>query len=427
MSLIASNQIEKNRNEVEVSVDGETFKKEITAVYRKQVKKIRIPGFRPGKAPQSVVERMYGKEVFYEDAVKNLYPAALEKAIEESGLRIVPDKIDLDITEISEDGFTFKAVVTTYPEVKVEGYKGIEIETISDEVTDEKIDEEIEKARQRASSIQTVEDRPAKDGDITVIDFEGFVDGEAFEGGKGENYSLTLGSGSFIPGFEEQLIGHSTGEEFSINVTFPEDYQVDELAGEEAEFKITIHEIKERILPEFNEEFVQDVSETCNTIEDYRKEVSENLAEDLKKEKENDIDRKIAERLIEMIEADIPQAMYENKIDDMLKEFDFRLSMQGLDLDTYVKYTGLSAQEFRAQYAEEAEKRVKLRMTLEKIAENEGIEVSDEEIDAKFDEIAASQNMDVEKVKGIIPRIDIKTDLAVTKAMDFVKENAVYK
>jgi len=427
MSLIASNQIEKNRNEVEVSVDGETFKKEITAVYRKQVKKIRIPGFRPGKAPQSVVERMYGKEVFYEDAVKNLYPAALEKAIEESGLRIVPDKIDLDITEISEDGFTFKAVVTTYPEVKVEGYKGIEIETISDEVTDEKIDEEIEKARQRASSIQTVEDRPAKDGDITVIDFEGFVDGEAFEGGKGENYSLTLGSGSFIPGFEEQLIGHSTGEEFSINVTFPEDYQVDELAGEEAEFKITIHEIKERILPEFNEEFVQDVSETCNTIEDYRKEVSENLAEDLKKEKENDIDRKIAERLIEMIEADIPQAMYENKIDDMLKEFDFRLSMQGLDLDTYVKYTGLSAQEFRAQYAEEAEKRVKLRMSLEKIAENEGIEVSDEEIDAKFDEIAASQNMDVEKVKGIIPRIDIKTDLAVTKAMDFVKENAVYK
>jgi len=427
MSLIASNQIEKNRNEVEVSVDGETFKKEITAVYRKQVKKIRIPGFRPGKAPQAVVERMYGKEIFYEDAVKNLYPDALENAIEEAGLRVVPDKIDLDITEISQDGFTFKAVVTTYPEVKIEGYKGIEVETISDEVTDEKIDEEIEKARQRASSISTVEDRPAKDGDITVIDFEGFVDGEAFEGGKGENYSLTLGSGSFIPGFEEQLIGHSTGEEFSINVTFPEDYQVDELAGEEAEFHITIHEIKERILPEFNEEFVQDVSETCDTIEEYRKEVSENLAEDLKKEKENDIERKIAERLIDMIEADIPQAMYEKKIDDMLKEFDFRLSMQGLDLDTYIDYTGLSAKEFRAQYADEAERRVKLRMALEKIAENEGIEVSDEEIDAKFDEIAENQKIDVETIKDIIPIIDIKTDLAVTKAMDLVKENAVYK
>jgi len=427
MSLVASNQIEKNRNELEVSVDGEAFKKEIKAVYRKQVKNIRIPGFRPGKAPQSVVEKMYGKEVFYEDAIRNLYPKALEDAVEEAGLRIVPDKIDLDVTEVSEDGFTFKAVVTTYPEVTVGEYKGIEIEAVSAEVTDEKIDEEIDKARQRASSIKTVEDRPAQDGDITVIDFEGFVDGEAFEGGKGENYSLTLGSGSFIPGFEEKLVGHSTGEEFSINVTFPEDYQVDELAGKEAEFKITIHEIKERILPELNDEFVQDVSEDAETVEDYRKEISENLAEDLKKARDADIEEKAVNALIDLVEADIPQAMYENKIDDMLREFEYRLSMQGLDLETYIQYTGLTTDSFREQYADEAEKRVKVRMALEKIAEIENIEVSDEELQAEYDKLSENHNMSVDAIKGIIKEKDLRKDLQVGKAMDLVKENANIK
>ncbi len=427
MSLVASNQIEKNRNELEVSVDGEAFKKEIKAVYRKQVKNIRIPGFRPGKAPQSVVEKMYGKEVFYEDAIRNLYPKALEDAVEEAGLRIVPDKIDLDVTEVSEDGFTFKAVVTTYPEVTVGKYKGIEIEAVSAEVTDEKIDEEIDKARQRASSIKTVEDRPAQDGDITVIDFEGFVDGEAFEGGKGENYSLTLGSGSFIPGFEEKLVGHSTGEEFSINVTFPEDYQVDELAGKEAEFKITIHEIKERILPELNDEFVQDVSEDAETVEDYRKEISENLAEDLKKARDADIEEKAVNALIDLVEADIPQAMYENKIDDMLREFEYRLSMQGLDLETYIQYTGLTTDSFREQYADEAEKRVKVRMALEKIAEIENIEVSDEELQAEYDKLSENHNMSVDAIKGIIKEKDLRKDLQVGKAMDLVKENANIK
>jgi len=427
MSLVASNQIEKNRNEVEVSVDGESFKNELKSVYRKQVKKIRVPGFRPGKAPQAVIERMYGKEIFYEDAIKNLYPKALDEAVQEAGLRVVPDKIDLDITAVSDDGFTFKAVVTTYPEVTIDGYKGLEIETISDEVTDEKIDEEIDKARQRASSIQTVDDRPAKDGDITVIDFEGFVDGEPFEGGKGENYSLTIGSNSFIPGFEEQVAGHSTGEEFSINVTFPEDYQVDELAAQEAEFKITIHEIKERILPELNDEFVQDVSESAETVDDYRKEIAETLSEDLKKEKDNDIEKKIAEAVVELIEGEIPDAMYENKIDDMIREFEYRLAMHGLDLDTYVKYAGLTPEEFREQYLEEAERRVRLRLGLEKIAENENLDVSDEEIEAKYTEISEKNNVEIDRVKVVFPEMDIKVDIAITKAMDFLKESAVYK
>lgn len=427
MSLVASNQIEKNRNEVEVSVDSETFKNAINAVYKKQVKNIRIPGFRPGKAPKAVIEKMYGKEVFYEDAIRRVYPQALQDAVDEAGLRVVPDKIDLDVTSASEDGVTFKAVVTTYPEVTIDGYKGIEVEAVSDEVTDEKIDEEIDKARQRASSIETVTDRPAQDGDITTIDFEGFVDGEAFDGGKAEGYSLTLGSGSFIPGFEDQIVGHSTGEEFTINVTFPEDYEVDELAGQPAEFKINLHEIKTRILPELDDEFVKDVSEEAETVEDYRKEISETLAEDLKKARENDIENKLVDALIEKVDGDVPDAMYENKIDDMIREFEYRLNAQGLDLETYVRYTGLTKEAFRDQYSDEAEKRVNIRLALEKIAELENIEVSDEELEEEYKKISETHNADLDRVKHAIPEKDLRIDLAVGKAMDLVKENAEIK
>jgi len=427
MSLVASNQIEKNRNEVEVSVDSETFKKAINAVYKRQVKNIRIPGFRPGKAPKAVVEKMYGKEVFYEDAIRNVYPQALQDAVEEAGLRVVPDKIDLDVTEASDDGVTFKAVVTTYPEVTINNYKGIEVEALSDEVTDEKIDEEIDKARQRASSIETVSDRPAENGDIAVIDFDGYVDGEAFEGGKAEGYSLTLGSGSFIPGFEDQIVGHSTGEEFSINVTFPEDYEVDELAGKAAEFKINLHEIKTRILPELDDDFVKDVSGESETVEDYRKEVAETLAEDLKKARDNDIENKLVDALIDLVDGDVPDAMYENKIDDMIREFEYRLNAQGLDLDTYVQYTGLTRDAFRDQYSAEAEKRVNIRLALEKIAELENIEISDEAVEEEYKKISDTHNTDLDRVKRAIPEKDLRTDLAVAKAMELVKENANIK
>ncbi len=427
MSLVASNQIEKNRNEVEVSVDGETFKNAVNTVYKRQVKNIRIPGFRPGKAPKAVIEKMYGKEVFYEDAIKRVYPQALQDAVDEAGLRVVPDKIDLDVTAASDDGVTFKAVVTTYPEVTIEDYKGIEIEAVSDEVTDEKIDEEIDKARQRASSIETVTDRPAQDGDITTIDFEGFVDGEAFEGGNAEGYSLTLGSGSFIPGFEDQIIGHNAGEEFTINVTFPEDYEVDELAGKPAEFKINLHEIKTRILPELDDEFVKDVSEEAETVEDYRKEIAETLAEDLKKARDNDIENKLVDILIDKVDGDVPNAMYENKIDDMIREFEFRLNSSGLDLDTYVQYTGLTRDAFREQYSEEAERRVNIRLALEKIAELENIEVTEEELEEEYKRISETHNTDLDRVKRAIPEKDLKLDLAVSKAMDLVKENANIK
>ena len=426
MSLVSSNKVDTNRHEFEVSVDGESFKKAINTVYKKQVKNINIPGFRKGKAPKSVIEKMYGKEVFYEDAMQDLYPKALQDAIDEAGVRIVNDKIDLDVTEVSEDGFTFKAVVTTYPEIAIDGYKGIEIEAVSAGGTEEKINEEIDKARQRASSIAEVEDRPAQDGDITVIDFEGFMNGEAFEGGKGENYNLTIGSGSFIPGFEEQIIGHTKDEEFTINVTFPEDYQVDELAGQPAEFKIKLHEIKTRILPDLDDDFVQDVSE-ASTVEEYKAEIAKNLEEDLKKERDADIENKLVDVLVEKVEGEIPQAMYENKIDDMIREFDMRVRAQGLDLETYMQYAGLSQDDLRAQYEDEAEKRVKIRLALEKIAEIENIEADDEALEEEYSKIAEQYKMELDQVKSLIPASELKKDVAVSKAMDFVKENANIK
>lgn len=427
MSLKSSNKVETNRVQLEVAVDGESFKNAINKVYKKQVKNINIPGFRKGKVPKAVVEKMYGKEVFYEDAMQELYPKALQDAADEAGLRVVNDKIDLDVTEVSEEGFTFKATVTTYPEITVSDYKGIEVEAVSAEVTDEKINEEIDKARQRASSVATVDDRAAQDGDITVIDFEGFKDGEPFEGGKAENYSLTLGSGSFIPGFEEQIVGHSTDEEFTINVTFPEEYQVEELAGAPVEFKIKLHEIKTRILPELDDEFVKDVSESASTVDEYKAEVSKELSETLAKERENDIENKLVDALVEKVEGEIPDAMYDNKVTDMMKEFEMRLNQQGLDINTYMQYTGMTEDVMREQYHDEAVKRVKIRLALEKIAEVENISADDEAVEAEFKKLADMYKMDVDKVKSLIPASELAKDKAVEMAMDLVKESAVVK
>ena len=427
MSLVASNKKDTNRVELEVAVSGEAFKKEIEKVYRKQVKNINIPGFRKGKAPRAIIEKMYGKEVFYEDAMQNLYPQALQDAVDEAGLKVVNDKIDLDVTEVSEDGFTFKAVVTTYPEVTIDGYKGIEVTQLSTEVTDEKVQEEIDKARQRASRVEDVTDRPAKNGDTVVIDFEGFKDGVPFDGGKGEDYSLTLGSNSFIPGFEDQVVGHSIDEEFTISVTFPEDYQAEELAGQPAEFKITINAISERILPELDDDFVQDVSESASTVEEYKAEIAKSVQEELEQLRDDDIESKLVDALAEKVQGEIPEAMYTNKLEDMLKEFDLRLRSQGLDLDTYMKYTGLTKEAFNDQYRDEAEKRVKLRLALEKIAEIEKIEVTEEDLGAEYDKMAEMYKMDADKVKSLVPADDLKLDVAVSKAMDLVKENAVIK
>lgn len=357
-----------------------------------------VPGFRKGKAPRHIIEKLYGEAIFYEDAMQELYPGALSDAAKEAQLKLVNDKIDLDVTSVGKDGFTFKAVVTVEPEVEIKDYKGIEVTKKPTDVTDEVLEEEINKVRERNSRMVTVEDRAAQDGDITVIDFEGFVDGEAFEGGKAENYNLTLGSKSFIPGFEEQIIGHKTNDEFSIKVNFPDDYQVDELKGKEAEFKIVLHEIKSRELPEFDDEFVKDVSEK-ETVGEYKEELKEEVAKRLQQESDTDLENQIFTKVCDMLEAEIPEAMYENVIDDMIREFDMRLRSQGMDMATYMQYMGMDQSGLRAAYRTQAEQRVKLRLALEKIAQLENLTANDEEIEAEYARLAESYKMDVEKLK----------------------------
>lgn len=423
MSLKASNKVETNRYELEVQVDGETFEKAVAAVYRKKSKNMTVPGFRKGKAPRHIIEKLYGEAIFYEDAMQELYPGALSDAAKEAELKLVNDKIDLDVTSVGKDGFTFKAVVTVEPEVEIKDYKGIEVTKKPADVTDEVLEEEINKVRERNSRMVTVEDRAAQDGDITVIDFEGFVDGEAFEGGKAENYNLTLGSKSFIPGFEEQIIGHKTNDEFSIKVNFPDDYQVDELKGKEAEFMIVLHEIKSRELPEFDDEFVKDVSEK-ETVDEYKEELKEEVAKRLQQESDTDLENQIFTKVCDMLEAEIPEAMYENVIDDMIREFDMRLRSQGMDMATYMQYMGMDQSGLRAAYRTQAEQRVKLRLALEKIAQLENLTASEEEIEAEYARLAESYKMEAEKIKSMIAAENIAKDIAVEKAMNLVKDSA---
>ncbi len=414
-----------NAYELTVSVDGEIFEKAINKVYKKQVKKINIPGFRKGKAPRHIIERMYGTEVFYDDAMQECYPDALYEAAKEQGLEIVAVE-KLEAIEAGKDGFTFKTDIIVKPTLTVDGYKGFEIEKKSTEVTDELVDEEIEKVRDRNSRMVTVEDRAAEIGDTVVFDFEGFTDGVPFEGGKAENYSLALGSGNFIPGFEEQLVSHSTGEEFSINVTFPEEYQAEELKGKDAEFKINLHEIKTKELPEVDDEFVKDVSDK-ETLDEYKVQLRAEIAKRLADEAEKDVDNQISEKLIALATDEIPEAMYDNQASDMVRDFDMRLRSQGMDLNTYMQYMGTDVNGLKAMYKDEAEKRVKLRLVLEAIAAQENIEVTEEVLDAEYGKMAEAYKMDVEKVKAAVPADSLTEDLKVQKALELVKNNAVIK
>lgn len=414
-----------NSYELVVTVDGDTFEKAVNAVYRKQVKNINIPGFRKGKAPRHMIEKMYGSEVFYEDAMQDCYPEALYDAAKEAGLKIVAVE-SLEAVEAGKDGFTFKTSIVVEPEMEIKDYLGIEVEKKSTEVTDELVNDEIEKVRERNSRMITVEDRPAQDGDTVVIDFEGFVDGTAFDGGKAENYNLALGSGNFIPGFEEQLVGHNTDEEFSINVKFPEDYQAEELKGKDAEFKIKLHEIKAKELPEVDDEFVKDVSEK-ETLDEYKEELKETVAKRLKDEAEKDVDDQIANKLMELVEGEIPDAMYDNQANEMVRDFDMRLRSQGMDIDTYMQYMGMDKNALKDMYREEAEKRVKLRLALETIAKKENIEVTDADLDEEYSKMAEAYKMDVEKVKAAVPAESLTEDLKVQKALALVKDKAVIK
>lgn len=426
MNLKATNKTETNKYELEIEVPAEDFNKAIDEVFKTESKKITIPGFRRGKAPKAFIEKYYGESVFFEAAVDRLYRPALMDAVEASGLEVISIG-QADITEVSKaNGVQMKVTVVVKPEITIEGYKGIEASKKKVEVTDEDVSAELAKVQDRNSRMVTVEDRAALTGDTAVIDFEGFCDGEAFEGGKGENFELALGSGQFIPGFEDQIVGHETGEEFEINVKFPEEYQAENLKGKDATFKIKLHEIKRKELPVLDDEFAKDVSE-FDTLDAYKQSIREKLQNDREKSAEADVENQILEALIEKVEGEIPEEMYDNEVEESINSFAYRLQSQGLNLETYLKYTGMTTDSLKEQFRPQSEKQVKLRLALEKIAANEGLEPTAEELDAEYEKLAKMYEMEVDKIKNIVAEAQVKGDLQSQKAVDFVKENAVVK
>ena len=422
MSLKSCTTTEPNRRKLEIAVDAETFEKACAAAYRKNVGKLNVPGFRKGKAPRNIIERMYGKEFFYEDAVNALYPDALDAAIKEGGLEYVDDNIDLDVVSIGEEGLVFTAVITVKPEVKLGEYKGIKVERKAVSVSDEDVDKEFDRIRERDARIVNVEDRAAQNGDTAVFDFAGYVDDVAFEGGTAENYSLELGSGQFIPGFEEQMVGHNAGEEFDVNVTFPEEYHAEELKGKPAVFKIKLHSLTTKELPEADDEYAKD--KDFDTLADYKADIRKHLEEHAEQHAKADADEKLIDALIETLEADIPEAMFERRIDNSIQEFAYRLQSQGLDINTYMSYMGGDVSALRDQMRPNAEHQVKMRLALEYIVKAENITVSDEELDAEFAKLAEMYSMEIDAVKKAINAEDLREDLAVEKALEIVRENA---
>ena len=425
MSLKSSNKIEENVWELEVAVDGETFMNAVNKAYLQQRKKINVPGFRKGKAPRAFIEKMYGEAVFYEDALEIVYPDAVSAAIEEAKLEVIDTPFDLEVPEMGKDGVVIKLKVTVMPEVKLGKYKGIKATKKSAKVSAEDVKSHINNMLEQNSRIVTVETkRKVKKNDIAVIDFEGFVDGVAFEGGKAENYELTIGSNQFIPGFEDQIIGHKAGEEFDVNVKFPEDYHA-ELAGKDATFKIKLHEIKVKEVPALDDEFVKDVSE-YDTVDELKKSVKEELENKKQHEVEAEANNEVLDKLADLVTAVIPDCMIEKKMDDDVQDFAYRLQMQGLDLKTYLKYTGSDEKTFREQYKEQAEKQVKLDLALAEIIKKENLEVSDADLEEEYAQYAKAYNMDVDQIKKAIPADNIKPELLQRKAVDFVIENASF-
>ncbi len=425
MSLIKSEKTEASVYTLEFSVDKATFDKAVSNVYRKQVGKIAVPGFRKGKAPRSVIEKMYGKGFFYEDAVNEVLPGAFDEALKESKLDMVGQP-EFDIVSIDDNGLVMTAKVAVKPNAKIADYLGIEAEKKVAEVTDEEIDSEIQVVRERNSRETEVTDGEALMGDVCNIDYEGFVDGVAFEGGKGEDYPLKLGSGNFIPGFEEAIVGHKIGEEFDVNVTFPTEYHAEELAGKAAVFKTRILKIKHIQLPDLDDDFAKDVSE-FDTMDEYRADVKAKIAKRHENEADTQFENAILDTLIEKLEAEIPEAMYVAETENFVRDYDNRLRSQGLDLKTYFQYTGLDLDKLREQFRPQAEKQVKLRLALEAIAKKEKIKASKTDINDEYQRIADAYQMEVEKVRELIPEDSIAADMKVKKAMDLVKENAVVK
>ena len=422
MSLKSSNKTDTNVYTLEIEIGAEPFKAAVLKAYNKAKGQIALPGFRKGKAPLNVIERFYGKDVFYEDALEIAFPEAVSEAYKEAGIEPVDSPKDVNVKSIGEDGVLFEMKVTVKPDdIKVKAYKGLEAEKAEASVTPEEVDARIDAMRERNARTITVEDRAAAKGDIAVIDFEGFVDGKAFEGGKGSGYELELGSGQFIPGFEDQVIGHNAGESFDVNVKFPEEY-TPELAGKDATFKVTLHEIKMKELPELDDEFAKDLD--YDNVDELRKGVEADMLEHRQSDADKEFEAKLMEELVANVEAEIPEVMFDTQKEENINNFAQRLAQQGIDVDTYLSYMGTDKDAFESSMREQAVSQVKLGLALDKIAELEKIEVGAEDIEEEFKKLAEMYNMEVEKIKSLIAEDLLKEDLLKEKVVKFVVDSA---
>lgn len=424
MSLKETKKIDTNRYQLEITIDGDKFKEAIKEAYRRNGKKINVPGFRKGKAPLHMIETYYGTEVFFEDALNLLYNDAVEDAIKESNLKVIDDKMDFDLVSISkDDGVDFKVSLTTYPEITLKEYKGLKAEKAAVKVEAAEVNSELNAMAERNSRMVSVEDRAAKKGDTVVIDFEGFADGKAFDGGKSEGHSLELGSGQFIPGFEDQIIGKNIGDEFDVNVTFPEEYGAKELAGKPAVFKVKLHEIKIKELPAIDDEFAKDVSE-FDTLKDLKADLKKKALERKKKAAEEAVENELVQQIVDGIEGDIPEAMFENRLNQSVEEFAYRLQSQGMNLETYLKYTNSTIDDFKKSFRPQAEMQVKYRLALDKIAELENLKADEKDLEEEYKKLAESYGIEVDKVKAAIPASELEKDICANKAIDLVKNSA---
>ena len=422
MNLISCEKLEKSMVELQFSIDAETFKAAVNNAFKREGKKYAIPGFRKGKAPRHMIEKMYGSDIFHYDAVNDLFPEAYEAAVKEAKIDVV-GRPDPEVVSMSEaDGVVLKVKVAVKPEVELGEYAGLTVTKEAKNVNEADVDAEVKRMQDRNGRLLTREGA-AENGDTVDIDFEGFVDGKAFEGGKAEHYSLVLGSGSFIPGFEDQVVGHSAGEEFDVNVKFPEEYGAAELAGKDATFKIKLHEVKYKELPALDDDFAKDVSE-YDTLDELKDSIRNNIKTNLDKQAEQKVENDLMDQVIANMKADIPDAMVDSRIDELVQDFEYRISQQGLKLDDYLKYMGMNIEQFRAQFKEQADKQVKMRLAMEAIVAKEGITASDEEFEEEVKRIADAYKMEADKVKSIVDAAAVKADLAINKAIDFVKEKA---
>ena len=423
MKVLNVAEIGANQKEIEIFIDHETFEAECEKAYRKNVSKFAIPGFRKGKAPRKMIEKMYGVGAFYEDAINAILPTAYPEAVKEAALDVVSNP-DIDIKAIDETGVVITAKVFVKPAITVTEYKGLTATKDAVEITDEAVDAEIESVRKRNARTIDVTDRAVENGDNVIFDFDGYVDGVAFEGGKAEKHDLLIGSGNFIPGFEDQIIGKNIGENFDVVVTFPEDYHAAELAGKEAVFKCLIHEIKKSEMPEFDDEFVKDVSE-FDTVDEYKASVKANLTEKAEKAEDAKVDDQLIKAITEKIEGEIPEVMFENEAENCIRDYENRLRYQGMDLETFMKYTGQTIETLKTQFRPQAEQNVKTRLALEYIAKAENLTATEEDIATEYQKIADAYGIDVEKVKESIDASAIADDVCVGKAVLLIRDYAV--